>query len=172
MPILATWDPKEIPLNCRGHYGNSGSNWHWRNGTPTCDACKASTAHQRWIKRSEARDQPLSPKAARAEQQAVAIRSVRRAGEELTLGCNGKFGESGYQKHRRAGTVPCRRCLDSRNQWYRFKKPPRVTRGRAECGTMRAVWQHRRFKETLDPACKDTVNAYDRDRKRRQRGPK
>ena len=172
MPVLATWDPLDLPLGCNGHYGNSGANKHYRNGTPYCDDCRASAAHHAWVKRSERRKEPLSKNAARIEQQVAAIMDIRRAGEELVLGCNGKFGESGYNKHRRNGTTRCFKCRASRSQWLRFKKPPKAPRPRHECGTMRAVWQHRERRETLDAACKATENKYDRERKRRLRGSK
>jgi hypothetical protein len=170
MVKYATWKLHERPLGCNGHYGNSGSNKHWRNGTEPCRKCKDSSAHFRWSKRQEARAAPVSKKEALAEQMLAAMRDARKAGEELVLGCNSKFGESGYHKHRRAGEVPCRKCLDSRSQWYRFRKPPRSERQRYLCGTMRAVWQHRKAKETLDDACRLEQNRYDRERKRRIRG--
>lgn len=174
MPVQAQWRVTDRPLGCNGHYGNSGVNKHWRRHESACQPCRDSAAHLRWVQRSEAREAPLSPAASRAEQQLAAMRAAKKAGEELALGCNGKFGESGYNKHRRAGTIACRKCLNSRNQWYRFKKPPRQPgpKQRAVCGTMRAVWQHLRHKETMDEACKLAHNTYDRERKRQQRGSK
>jgi len=171
MVKYATWSKEDRPLGCNGHHGNSGYNKHYRNGTPYCDDCRASAAHQTWVKRTERRHLPLSRKAARADQQIRAIREVRRSGRPLVLGCNGKFGESGYNKHRRAGTVPCRKCLDSRAQWYQHKKPIRevIPVNRAECGTIRAAWQHKRRRETLDEPCREAIRAYDREQKRKQK---
>jgi sigma-70-like protein len=52
-------------------------------------------------------------------------------------------------------------------QWRRdkrvFSRTPREA-ALAECGTMRAVWQHKRRGEFMDQACRDARNAYNRGR--------
>lgn len=70
------------------------------------------------------------------------------------LGCNGKYGASGYKAHKRRGTAVCGRCLTSQRH-YRAE----VRRGQPKprrlkpCGTWAAAARHRHNNEPLDFAC-------------------
>jgi hypothetical protein len=77
-------DPEQRPLGCNGRYGGSGRKMHFRNGTPTCDRCKASNAH---YQREHRRGQPNPrPKPQPCGTMAAAHRH-REAGEKPCLDC-------------------------------------------------------------------------------------
>lgn len=75
------------------------------------------------------------------------------------LGCNGKYGKSGANKHQRDGTPTCRKCKDSENHYWREKKrghpKPRILH---PCGTPAAARRHRRKGEPLCFPCKVAAN--------------
>lgn len=67
------------------------------------------------------------------------------------LGCNAKYGVSGTQRHQKAATPPCRRCLDSSAHYRRERRrgglKPRTPQ---PCGTPAAAHRHRANNE---PPC-------------------
>jgi hypothetical protein len=70
------------------------------------------------------------------------------------LACNGRYGKSGAERHRREGTTPCRRCKASAAHWAREKRRGGLRpRKLAPCGTPAAANRHRRLGEPVDFAC-------------------
>lgn len=71
------------------------------------------------------------------------------------LGCNGKYGKGGVNKHQREGTPSCRKCKDSANHYWREKKrghpKPRILK---PCGTEAGAHRHRRKGEPVCFACR------------------
>lgn len=77
------------------------------------------------------------------------------------LGCNGKYGGSGYNRHLREKTEPCRRCRNSLNHWRRDKSRGGIApRKHKPCGTNAAARRHRTKGEPLDLACRVAEAAY------------
>jgi len=78
------------------------------------------------------------------------------------LGCNGKYGDSGYKKHKRAGEDACGRCLKSKahNLRERRRGAGRIPRPLHPCGTPAAARGHYRHNEPLDLACKVAHTNY------------
>lgn len=82
------------------------------------------------------------------------------------LGCNGKYGTSGYQRHLRRGEEVCEKCRCSVNHYQRERK-----RGGAPtplrlqpCGTPAAARRHRKAGEEPCMRCKlaEAQDAHDR----------
>lgn len=82
------------------------------------------------------------------------------------LGCNNKYGQSGYKKHLRAGTKVCVRCNRSKAHYQREKRRgqlyPRLLQ---PCGTKAAAVRHRAKGEPLDLACRVAEAAEKANRK-------
>ena len=77
-------NPDARPLGCNGRYGGSGRKKHFRNGTPTCQACRESNAH---YQREHRRGQPTPrPKPQPCGTMAAAHRH-RQRGEKPCLPC-------------------------------------------------------------------------------------
>jgi len=90
-------DPENRPLGCNGRYGGSGRKKHFRAGTPTCDACKASNAHyQREFRRGQPNPRP-KPQPCGTN---AAAHRHREAGEKPCLPCYN--AEAKYHKQNRA----------------------------------------------------------------------
>lgn len=71
------------------------------------------------------------------------------------LGCNGKYGKSGADGHRRRGEKVCRRCSASANHYAReFTRGGIRPRKLKPCGTNAAAERHRAKGEELCLACK------------------
>lgn len=135
MGVIATWTADDRPLGCNGFYGNSGTTRHSRRKEPSCQACRDSAAHKRWMERQAKRQGSLQQKSARLE--------------PLIFGCNGRWGRSGNSRHRRRGEAVCWKCSASDAQFRRMKRnfTPKP------CGTSAAVTRHRKRKEPLDSLC-------------------
>lgn len=71
------------------------------------------------------------------------------------LGCNGKYGVSGVQRHAADGTETCKFCRETYNHYKREQRrggiKPRTPK---PCGTYAAVDRHQRRGEPLDFACR------------------
>lgn len=86
------------------------------------------------------------------------------------LGCNGRYGKSGADKHRRHGTAVCKRCRASAAHYQREYTRGGIRPRKLEpCGTNAAAERHRAKGEELCFACKvalsQRVQDY-RDRKK------
>lgn len=81
---------------------------------------------------------------------------------EQPLGCNGKPGRSGANRHRHIGEKPCRTCKDAENHWVREKRRGGTKKGRKvhPCGTYGAAQRHEVNKEPLDFACRVARSKY------------
>ncbi|QDK01936.1 hypothetical protein SEA_VIBAKI_56 [Arthrobacter phage Vibaki] len=70
------------------------------------------------------------------------------------LGCNGRYGKSGAERHRRAGRPACKLCKASAAHWARENRRgglrPRTLQ---PCGTPAAAHRHRQRGEPVDFAC-------------------
>ena len=144
-----THDPEARPLGCNGKYGRSGTARHMNLGTPVCGLCRASINHyQREYRRGRA------------------VEGEGRVHWDLThnpmvrpLGCNGRYGKSGADTHRRHGQKVCARCRKSQNHYQR-----EVHRGGIKprplkpCGTNAAAERHRINGEELCFACKVAIS--------------
>lgn len=87
------------------------------------------------------------------------------------LGCNGKYGQSAYKMHRRAGTEPCKRDLVSQAHYKReFHRGNGKPRRLKPCGTWAAASRHRRNNEPLDFACSVAEAQYQQSRRDREKG--
>lgn len=84
------------------------------------------------------------------------------------LGCNGKYGASGLQVHRRKGEKPCDACNASNNHARReLRRGQPLPRPHHPCGTRPAAARHRANGEPLDLACKLAEGKYNNDIKRK-----
>jgi hypothetical protein len=60
------------------------------------------------------------------------------------LGCNGKYGQSGYKAHKRKAQKVCPRCRSSLNHWRREKARGGIKPTLPQpCGTHAAYERHR-----------------------------
>lgn len=85
------------------------------------------------------------------------------------LGCNGKYGESGLQQHKRAGTEPCDACRESYRHNRRELRSGRIKpRTPAPCGTYPAAARHAHKGEPLDFACRIARAQYRAELKQRK----
>lgn len=93
--------------------------------------------------------------------------------EARPLGCNGKYGASGTQAHKRKGQKACARCRKSEAHYQReyrrgaFKRKPLKP-----CGTPAAGHRHRARGEEIDLACRVALAREQqelRDRRKRER---
>lgn len=68
------------------------------------------------------------------------------------LGCNGKYGSSGIQRHSREGTTPCAGCRESYAHVKRERRRGGITtlKPPTACGTATGARRHRR---NGDPVC-------------------
>jgi len=77
------------------------------------------------------------------------------------LGCNGKYGVSGVQRHTKAGTEPCKKCRESYAHYRREARrggiKPRTPK---PCGTYAAAQRHKAKKEPLCFKCKVAETNY------------
>lgn len=70
------------------------------------------------------------------------------------IGCNGKYGVSGVQRHRKAGTEQCKRCRESAAHYRREMRRGGITPRKPQpCGTPAAAHRHRANGEPVDFAC-------------------
>jgi hypothetical protein len=70
------------------------------------------------------------------------------------VGCNGKYGKSGGEAHRRKGQPACRKCKYSAAHWAREKRRGGLKPTPLQpCGTPAAAHRHRRLGEPVDFAC-------------------
>jgi len=77
------------------------------------------------------------------------------------LGCNGKYGASGYNRHLREKTKVCQRCRNSMNHWRRERKRGGIAPRKLQpCGTNAAARRHRTKNEPLDLACRVAEAEY------------
>ena len=76
-------DPFDRPIGCNGTYGKYGTERHRREGTPTCDKCKASAAH--WAR--ENRRGGIRPKKPHPCGTPAAANRHRRRGEPVDFAC-------------------------------------------------------------------------------------
>jgi len=82
--------------------------------------------------------------------------------EARPKGCNGRYGSSGSNRHRRAGETPCARCKRSEAHYARElrrgqglkRQPPQP------CGTNAAHKRHGQRGEPIDLACRLGRAAY------------
>lgn len=73
----------------------------------------------------------------------------------LPKGCNGRYGQSGYRRHKKAGTKVCARCRASKNHYQReVHRGERYPLRPQPCGTKAAAVRHRSKGEALDLACR------------------
>ena len=87
--------------------------------------------------------------------------------EANPLGCNGKPGKSGYNKHKNAGTKVCRKCRAAFNWWQRERRRKgNVRRILRPCGTYAAYARHKRRNEPVDLACAIAGADYAAERRR------
>ncbi|QWY79689.1 hypothetical protein PP637_gp60 [Arthrobacter phage Persistence] len=71
------------------------------------------------------------------------------------LGCNGKYGDSGRQQHKKAGTDYCTACRESSAHYRReIQRGGIKVRTPQPCGTYAAAARHAYNKEPLDFACR------------------
>ena len=88
--------------------------------------------------------------------------------EERPLGCNGRYGNSGTNKHYYHGETPCDDCRKSARHYQkevrRGQKYPRML---LPCGTMGAAKRHYARGEPLDAACKQAEYEYNAQPERR-----
>lgn len=81
--------------------------------------------------------------------------------EARPLGCNGKYGVSGAQRHDRAGEERCEACRESCNHYKREQRRGGLVKRRPPaCGTYPAVSRHKRRSEPLDFACRVAQARY------------
>lgn len=70
------------------------------------------------------------------------------------LGCNGKYGVSGVQRHRKAGTEHCTPCRESAAHYRREARRGGIKPRKPQpCGTPAAAHRHRAKGEPVDFAC-------------------
>lgn len=76
--------------------------------------------------------------------------------EDRPLGCNGKYGSSGYKRHKREGTEPCAACLESKAHYTRELRRGQgyPNRTLVPCGERSAAVRHRRRGEPVDFKCR------------------
>lgn len=75
--------------------------------------------------------------------------------EAKPIGCNGKYGQSGYKTHRRRGEDVCSKCNRSKNHYQREVRRGQTYPHRLRpCGTKAAAVRHRKLGEALDFACR------------------
>jgi hypothetical protein len=90
--------------------------------------------------------------------------------EAKPLGCNGRYGKSGSNRHYYHKTKVCERCRQSARHYER-----ELARGQAyprrlkPCGTPAAARRHRARKEPMDKACLIAEDRARTERKARQR---
>lgn len=85
------------------------------------------------------------------------------------LGCNGKYGSSGYKAHKRKNTRVCGRCRVSAAHYMRERRRGGLLPHKPlpkHCGTMPGVAGHRQAGEPLDFACKLAEANYKADRRK------
>lgn len=71
------------------------------------------------------------------------------------LGCNGKYGQSGLQRHYRRGEKVCDDCRVSNNHYAREKHRGQLLPRRLKpCGTAAAARRHRKRGEPVCYACR------------------
>lgn len=79
----------------------------------------------------------------------------------LPVGCNGKYGKSGYAKHVRDKTRICGACKRSANHYRReLKRGQPKPRKLQPCGTYAAAHRHLQAGEKLDFPCKVAYSEY------------
>jgi len=82
------------------------------------------------------------------------------------LGCNGKWGNSGSEAHKRRGEEPCEKCLASSAHYAReYRRGGIQKRKLAPCGTTAAAERHRTHREPLDFACRLVMAAKEQKRR-------
>jgi hypothetical protein len=75
--------------------------------------------------------------------------------EARPLGCNGKYGTSGYKAHRRRGNEPCTRCKASLAHYAReLRRGQGTPKQLHPCGTPAAYKRHADRGEPIDFACR------------------
>lgn len=86
------------------------------------------------------------------------------------LGCNGKYGGSGVQKHRHYGTPPCKDCLESIAHYKRERRRGGLKpKQPAPCGTYGGAAQHKAKKEPTCFKCRVAEAAYRAEHRSKQR---
>lgn len=86
------------------------------------------------------------------------------------LGCNGKYGVSGVQRHRKAGTDPCEACRESNAHYRRERRRGGIKPRKPQpCGTYAAAQRHKWHGEPLDFACRVAEANYRAELRSRQR---
>lgn len=86
--------------------------------------------------------------------------------EARPIGCNGKYGPSGYKTHRRRGEPSCKKCSASKNHYQReYMRGQTYPHRLRPCGSKAAAVRHRKRGEDLDFACR-VAEAADNARRR------
>lgn len=139
-----THDPEARPLGCNGKYGRSGQKRHKRGGTEVCEPCRLSYNHYwRAYRRGD------------IEKQEISRWDLTHNPARRPLGCNGRYGKSGADTHRRHGQAVCKRCRASQNHYNReYVRGGVKPRPLKPCGTNAAAERHRVNGEELCLACK------------------
>lgn len=90
--------------------------------------------------------------------------------EARPLGCNGRYGKSGYNWHKYHKTEPCEACRDSLRHYEReLARGQNYPRQLKPCGTRAAAQRHRARGEEPCLPCKlaETAEISERSRVRR-----
>lgn len=142
-----THDPEARPLGCNGKYGQSGARRHKRHGTEICDLCRASAAHfGRAVRRGD------------HVPRAQSNWDLTHNPERRPVGCNGRYGKSGADKHRYNGEKVCAKCRASQNHIAReYKRGGIRPKPLKPCGTNAAAERHRAKGEPLCFDCKVAI---------------
>lgn len=75
--------------------------------------------------------------------------------EAKPLGCNGKYGRSGMERHRYHGEEICEPCRESGRHYDRERRRgQKYPRTLYPCGTYQAAARHKRKGEEVDYPCK------------------
>lgn len=75
------------------------------------------------------------------------------------LGCNGRYGNSGREKHRARNEQVCDKCRDSFNHYRReLARGQNLARPENPCGTPAAAARHRRNNERVCLKCRLAQN--------------
>lgn len=90
--------------------------------------------------------------------------------EARPLGCNGRYGKSGWERHRRNGTEVCEACRESQRHYQReAARGQRYPRVLYPCGTHQAAERHRKNGEPVDFPCRLAYAAYNTENSRKRR---
>jgi hypothetical protein len=90
--------------------------------------------------------------------------------EARPLGCNGKYGQSGLERHYRHKTEPCEACRESSRHYQReLRRGQRYPRILWPCGTWQAAERHRTKGEPVDWPCAQAYRDYNTEKARERR---